>query len=79
MLTFVIDNYVNFAGMCWKIVRIAGDGSIKLILEDKDNTCINSVGNYKIGYGDYGFDSKKKGELFRSSDRNLYSYGKSIL
>ena len=27
-----IDNYVNFAGMCWRIVRIEGDGSIKLIL-----------------------------------------------
>ena len=28
----VIDNYVNFAGMCFRIVRIEGDGSIKLIL-----------------------------------------------
>ena len=27
-----IDNYVEFAGMCWRIVRIQGDGSIKLIL-----------------------------------------------
>ena len=35
----VHDNYVNFAGMCWKIVRIEGDGSIKLILEDQYTTC----------------------------------------
>lgn len=35
----VDDNYVNFAGMCWRIVRIAGDGSIKLILEDQDQEC----------------------------------------
>ena len=44
----VIDNYVNFAGMCWRIVRIAGDGSIKLILEDQDNTCATSDGNWDI-------------------------------
>ena len=38
----VKNNFVNFAGMCWKIVRILGDGSIRLILEDKDTTCQNS-------------------------------------
>ena len=44
----VIDNYVNFAGMCWRAVRIAGDGSIKLILEDQDSTCATSDGNWDI-------------------------------
>ena len=44
----VIDNYVNFAGMCWRTVRIAGDGSIKLILEDQDSTCATSDGNWDI-------------------------------
>ena len=44
----VQDNYVNFAGMCWKAVRIAGDGSIKLILEDQDSTCATSDGNWNI-------------------------------
>ena len=44
----VIDNYVNFAGMCWRAVRIAGDGSIKLILEDQDSTCATSDGNWNI-------------------------------
>ena len=28
----VVDNFVEFAEMCWRIVRIEGDGSIKLIL-----------------------------------------------
>mgnify|MGYP004661540199 CR=1 FL=1 len=41
----VENNYVNFAGMCWRIVRVSGDGSIKLILEDQDNTCTSSNGN----------------------------------
>ena len=35
-----IDNYVNYAGMCWRIVRIQGDGSIKLILAS-EKTCSN--------------------------------------
>jgi len=29
----VKDNYVNFAGFTWRIVRINGDGSIRLILD----------------------------------------------
>ena len=28
------DNYVNFAGMIWRIVRINGDGTIRLVLDD---------------------------------------------
>ena len=30
----VQNNFVSFAGMCWRIVRITGDGSIKLVLYD---------------------------------------------
>lgn len=37
----VIDNYVNFNDMCFRIVRILGNGNIKLILEDANNTCEN--------------------------------------
>ena len=33
----VTNNYVEFANKCWRIVRIGGDGSIKLILHN-DNT-----------------------------------------
>ena len=44
----VEDNYVDFAGMCWRIVRILGDGSVRLILEDQDSTCANSDGNWNI-------------------------------
>ena len=32
----VEDNYVVFANKCWRIVRIVGDGSIKLILHNND-------------------------------------------
>ena len=33
----VKNNYVHFANKCWRIVRIGGDGSVKLILHN-DNT-----------------------------------------
>ena len=33
----VKNNYVQFANKCWRIVRIAGDGSVKLVLHN-DNT-----------------------------------------
>ena len=33
----VTNNYVEFANKCWRIVRIVGDGSVKLILHN-DNT-----------------------------------------
>ena len=32
----VEDNYVVFARKCWRIVRITGDGSIKLVLHNND-------------------------------------------
>ena len=35
------DNYVNFAGFTWRVVRINGDGSIRLILDGTlDKICI---------------------------------------
>ena len=33
----VINNYVEFANKCWRIVRVGGNGSVKLILHN-DNT-----------------------------------------
>ena len=50
----VLDNYVDFGGKCWRIVRIEGDGSIKLVLEDKSSTCSTSTGNWVIAEGHYG-------------------------
>jgi len=53
----VKDNYVNFAGMCWRIVRISGDKSVKLILEDANFECNHEsyTGNFSIGTGVYGY------------------------
>ena len=64
----VVDNYVNFAGMCWKIVRLQGDGSIKLILEDKNTVCNNSSykGIWNIGSANFGYTEYGTGELIAS-------------
>ncbi len=62
----VQDNYIDFNGMCWRIVRIEGDGSIKLILEDKTKTCKNATGgeNSFIGRGTYGYKTEDDIEKF---------------
>ncbi len=50
------NNYVKFADYTWRILRINGDGSIRLILKEKDsnlsNTAFNSTySGYKyVGY-----------------------------
>ena len=71
----VEDNYVTFAGMCWRIVRIAGDGSIKLILEDQDQPCSTSInGNWAIPTatggttytGNFGYTQYNKNTLTAS-------------
>ena len=34
----VKNNYVEFANKCWRIVRIVGDGSVKLVLHNNNTT-----------------------------------------
>ena len=66
----VEDNYVNFAGMCWKIVRIEGDGSTKLILEDRSVECNSSsyTGNWSDGNTVlFGYDSNYKADFLNYS------------
>ena len=67
----VEDNYVNFAGMCWKIVRINGDGSIKLYLANKNATCYKNMTyeNASIGNGIYGY-STTNDNMFKSNYTN---------
>ena len=54
----VIDNYVDFAGMCWKAVRIEGDGAVKLVLLDQSTTCETATENWDLGTVDYGRKNK---------------------
>ena len=56
----VQNNYVEFANMLWRIVRINGDGTIRLILND----VLEDIGNYYTE-DDASFD-------FRSVNMNKY-------
>ena len=49
----VVDNFVNYAGMCWRIVRIQGDGSIKLILAS-ELSCSDTNVTTSSGYATDG-------------------------
>ena len=68
----VANNYVNFAGMCWRIVRIEGDGSVKLLLEDSTYECNNEsyTGNWSIVNINtivFGYDSNYKADFLNNS------------
>ena len=73
----IVNNYINFADMCWRIVRISGYGSIKLVLEDQDNTCETSDGNWDIPTttggttktGNFGYTEYAKDTLISSSGK----------
>ena len=38
----VKNNYVQFANKCWRIVRITGDGSVKLVLHNDNTSNVSS-------------------------------------
>jgi len=72
----VTNNYVNYSGMCWRIVRVQGDGTIKLVLADENGECdadtystgnttsalINSATKYA-----YSEDISETGAIYASS------------
>ena len=41
----VNNNYVSFAGLSWRIVRINGDGTVRLILDDVADSLVNYSSN----------------------------------
>ena len=63
------NNFVQFAGMCWRIVRIEGNGNIKLTLYNRSGTSCSTTGNnlafipnidgtyYKTSFNDSGNDN----------------------
>ena len=79
----VKDNFVTFNNMCFKIMRIEGDGSIKLVLYDKFGVCkdSNNLGindtltddSYNLGTGDFGYiktsDTTYKADFLNSENR----------
>jgi len=50
------DNYVTFSNKCWRIVRIQGDGSIKLTLEDGSPCSESTKSDGGVGASMWGYD-----------------------
>ncbi len=66
----VTNNYVQFANKCWRIVRITGDGSIKLVLHNDNvnnlaSPCASSNNTSTAAYARYSgttYTTKYNGE-----------------
>ena len=58
----VEDNYVEFNNFCWRIVRIEGDGSVKITLAAQKKCSeigASDTGSAFIGTGHYGYNQEK--------------------
>lgn len=77
----VKNNYVNLAGKCFRIVRIEGDGSIKLILEDNNATCNSGIytGDWRISSLLYNSYSGSLSSFLSSSMVNTFKTWQSSL
>ncbi len=68
----VKNNYLEFNNMCWRIVRIEGDGSIKITLAAQKK-CSEITYDDKesayIGTGDYGYTEDYFGDYENSENR----------
>jgi len=48
----VTNNHVKFAGLCWKVIRINGDGSIRMIYDGDATRETTSIGISKFNIND---------------------------
>ena len=72
----VKNNYVEFANKCWRIVRVGGDGSVKLILHNDNtasaaNPCNSANNNASAAFAIYSGPAYKSRFNPNSSD-NAY-------
>ena len=79
-----VNNYVSFAGLTWRIIRINEDGSIRLILNDgiNDNTAYRFNSTYKDYTYMYYSNSDVENGIKKTIDdwynSNLSSYANYI-
>ena len=84
----VKNNYVSIGLMCWQIVRINGDGTIKLILEDQDYECqtagaegawgVSTAENTLKFAGNFGY-TEHAAKTLTASDGTQNKYAKRIM
>ena len=68
----VKNNYVEFANKCWRIVRVGGDGSVKLILHNDNTTkaanpCSSANNSTSAAFARYS------GETYKSAFNTTYN------
>ena len=68
----VTNNYVEFANKCWRIVRIVGDGSVKLVLHNDNtsnaaNPCSSANNSTNAAFARYS------GETYKSAFNTNYN------
>ena len=68
----VTNNYVEFANKCWRIVRVGGDGSVKLILHNDNtagaaNPCDSANNSASAAFARYS------GETYKSAFNTNYN------
>ena len=62
----VKNNYVEFANKCWRIVRVGGDGSVKLILHNDNTAGVANPCSSANNSTDAAF-ARYSGDTFRSA------------
>ena len=72
----VKNNYVEFANKCWRIVRVGGDGSVKLILHNDNtakaaNSCAAANNSASAAFARYS-DTTYKSAFNSSYNDNAY-------
>ena len=68
----VTNNYVEFANKCWRIVRVGGDGSVKLILHNDNPTGVANPCNSANNSASAAF-ARYSGETYKSAFNTNYN------
>ena len=68
----VTNNYVEFANKCWRIVRISGDGSVKIILHNDNPTGVANPCDAANNSASAAF-ARYSGETYKSAFNTNYN------
>ena len=68
----VKNNYVEFANKCWRIVRVSGDGSVKLILHNDNTTGVANPCDAANNSASAAF-ARYSGETYKSAFNTNYN------
>ncbi len=67
----VKNNYVSFAGLTWKVIRINEDGTVRLILNDRIGG-VGSIYKFNTKYSNYSYMYYSNGSNAKTQVENWY-------